>query len=100
MIPASGLFHFTEDIKGTQAAVTIDNCSLTNLISIEVVEKLQLITCPKYWPYMLATNDDTLPITHATSIPLTIYGHTVRITCDVIPRALTCCHLLLGKKVV
>jgi hypothetical protein len=43
----SGLFHFTADINGRPAAVTIDNCSLPNLVSIEVVEKMHLHTYKK-----------------------------------------------------
>ena len=46
---------------------------------------------------MLATNDEVLPITHGTYVPLTISGHTVKIPCDVFPRAFNSCHLLLGK---
>ena len=56
-----GLFHFTTDISGKHAAITIDYCSLVNLISVETVEKLQLTTCPKEFPYTLAHNDDALP---------------------------------------
>jgi hypothetical protein len=43
----SGLFHFTTDINGRLAAVTIDNYSLPNLVSIEVVEKMHLHTYKK-----------------------------------------------------
>ena len=97
-IPTSDLFHFTADIKGSCAAITIDDGSFINLVSIEVVEKLQLFTHPHFRPYLLATYDDMLPITQSAIVPITIYGHTRRIVCDVIPRALNCCHLLLGKK--
>ena len=96
-IPSSELFHYYDDIKGRRAAIIIDNSSLTNFVSIEVVEKLQLYTSRKRMPYlyMLANYEEALPITHFACVPLTIYGHTVRITCDVIPRAINCCHLLL-----
>jgi hypothetical protein len=40
MVPKSGLFHFEPDIGDTPVAITIDNCSHINLISIEVVERL------------------------------------------------------------
>jgi hypothetical protein len=93
----SGLFHFTADINGRPAAVTIDNCSLPNLVSIEVVEKMQLRTYGKIKPYMLASYYHALPIMRTTHVPLTIYGHTVHIRCDVVPRALNFCHILLGK---
>ena len=38
--PDSGLFHFTADIDGRPAAVILDDYSLINLVSIEVVHKL------------------------------------------------------------
>ena len=58
----SGLFHFMTDIKGSHAAVTVDRGSLTNFVSIEVVTKLQLVTCQKLSPYRLNTFDDSLSI--------------------------------------
>ena len=54
-IPTSDLFQFTADIKGSCAAITIDDGSFINLVSIEVVEKLQLFTHPHFRPYLLAT---------------------------------------------
>ena len=93
MHPGLGLFHFAADIKGRSAAVILDDYSLINLVSIEVVEKLQLITCSKTLPYTLAAYcDETFPITHVAYVPITIYGYTVSICCDVIPRALNCCN--------
>jgi hypothetical protein len=96
-IPTLDLLHFTADIKGSHAAITIDKSSWWAFVSIEVVEKLQLRTYERDEPYMLATNDDALPITRHTYVPLTIYGHTDRVYCHVIPRAFNSCHLLLGK---
>ena len=40
MVPNSDLFHFTADIKGRHAAVTIDRYFFENLVSVEVVKKL------------------------------------------------------------
>ena len=45
--PDLGLFHFNADIKGRSAAVILDDYSLINLVSIEVIDKLQLITNSK-----------------------------------------------------
>ena len=87
-IPASSLFHFTADIEGSHAAITLDKCSRYDLVSIEVVENLQLVPTKLKQPFMLTTNDDALHITLAVSVPLTINGHTERIYCYVIPRAL------------
>jgi hypothetical protein len=97
VVPTSGLFHFTADISGRHAALTIDNCSLTNLVSVEVVEKLQLHTYSKAFPYLLATCDHALQVTQHTLVPLTIYGHTEYIRCDVVSRAFNFCHLMLGR---
>jgi hypothetical protein len=58
-----GLFHFAADINGKPAAVTIDNCSLPNLVSIEVIEKMQLRTYGKIKPGMLTSYNHALPIT-------------------------------------
>ena len=41
--PTLDLFHFTADIEGTHAAITIDKCTRLNFVSIEVVEKLKLV---------------------------------------------------------
>jgi hypothetical protein len=46
---------------------------------------------------MLTAYDHALPIMRTTHVPITIYGHTVHIHCDVVPRALKFCHLMLGK---
>ena len=97
-IPTSDLFHFTAHIEGGHAAITIDNCSLMNFVSGELVEELGLFNYRHVRPYMLYTYDDALPITQIACVPLTIYGHTVLITCHVIPRTLKCCHLLFGNK--
>jgi hypothetical protein len=96
--PKSGLFHFDADIGDTHVAITIDNCSRINLISLEVVEKLQLQTYTHHWPYMLTTNDHLVSIAKTALVPITIYGHTINIECDVIPRTLNFCHLMLGKR--
>ena len=58
VLSSSDLLHFTEHIKRRRAAITIDNGSLLNLVSIEVVEKLKLFTYQHNWPYMLATKDE------------------------------------------
>ena len=95
--PDSGLFHFDVDIAGRPAAAIIDDYSLINLVSIDIVDKLHLMRYSKKLPYTLATLFDEVPITHVAYVPITIYGHTVSIRCNVFPRTLTCCQLLLGK---
>jgi hypothetical protein len=98
VVPTSGLFHFTIDIDGTHASIVIDTCSSANLVSVEVVEKLQLCTFGKVSPYLLASTDHSLPVTRTTHVPLNIYGHTKYVHCDVVPRAFNVCHISLGKQ--
>ena len=62
-MPNPGLFHFTTEICGRHAATTIDTCSFINLVSVEVVEKLQLYTRALTIPFMLATSGHALPVT-------------------------------------
>ena len=94
-IPASDLFHFIADIKSCPAVITLDKGTRYNFVSLDVVEKLQLETY-QLAPYLLLTNDDKIRITLRTLVPLTINGHTEQIHCSVIPKAFTCCHLLLS----
>ena len=97
-IPASDLFHFTADIKGSHVAITLDKGTRYNFVSIEVVAQLQLVPTKLKRPFIISTNDAALHINHTTSIPLTMHGHTERVFCNVLPRAFTCCHLLLSAK--
>ena len=95
-ILSSDLFHFIDDIKGCPAVITLDKGTRYNFVSSDVVEKLQLETHQFETPYWLLTNDDKIRITLRTLVPLTINGHTEQIPCSVVPKAFTCCHLLLS----
>ena len=79
-----------------RAAATIDGSSTLNLISIEVVEKLQLPTCARTVPYLLHSSYGTLLISHTADIPITFGAHTEVVRCDVSPMPLDSCHVLLG----
>lgn len=96
MVPNSDLFHFIKEISGRQAATTIDTCSSINLVSVEVVEKLQLYTHAPPSPFMLVTSSHALPITQIACVPFTIYGPKTYISCYVVPRAFNSCHIMLG----
>ena len=98
VVPTSGLFHFIIEFSGRQAATTIDTCSYINLVSVEVVEKLQLYTSALKKPFMLATSSHALPVTQIASVPLTIYVPSREIFCFVFPRAFNSCHIMLGTK--
>ena len=71
-----GLFHHDVVIGERRAAATIDGSSTLNLISIEVVEKLQLPTCARTVTYLLHSSYGTLLISHTADIPITIGVHT------------------------
>ena len=59
-----GLFHHEVVIGEQRATATIDGSSTLNLISIEVVEKLQLPTCARTVPYLLHSSYGVLLISH------------------------------------
>ena len=95
-IQGNGLFHFNAIICGRVAAVTIERFSSINLVSIEVVEKLQLSTCYLSEPYFLASAYGALQISHQAEVPITIGPHTEVVVCDISPVALDSCHIMLG----
>src|SRR4051812_43520938 len=96
VVPNPGLFHFTTEICGRYAATIIDTCSSINLVSVEVVEKLQLYTRALTIPFMLATSGHALPVTQIACVPLTIYGPHRYVSCFIVPRAFNSCHIMLG----
>ena len=71
-----GLFHHCVQIGERCAAATIDISSNLNLISIEVVEKLQLPKCARPKPYLLRSSYGTLLISHTAEVPFTFGEHT------------------------
>jgi hypothetical protein len=88
-----GLFHHSVMIGERCAAITIDKKSTVNLISIEVLEKLQ---CACKVPYLLHSSYGTLLISHIAEVPLTFGRHTEVVPCGVSPMPLDSCHILLG----
>ena len=91
-----GLFHHSVAIGERYVATTIDGSSSLNLISIEVVEKLQLPTSVRRVPYLLCSSYGTLLISYTADVPITIGEHTELVPCDVSPMPLHSCHVLLG----
>jgi hypothetical protein len=91
-----GLFHHSVMIGELCAATTIDKNSTFNLISIEVMEKLHLVTRASKVPYLLHSLYGTLLISHIAEVPLTFRGHTEVVPCGVSPMPLDSCHILLG----
>ena len=92
----TGLFHHRLEIGERCAAATIDGSSTLNLISIEVVEKLQLPTCARPKPHILHSSGGALLISHTAEVPITFGEHTEVVRCDVSPMPLDSCHVLLG----
>ena len=92
-----GLFHHSVLIGERCAATTIDGSSNLNLISIEVIEKLQLPMSARTVPYLLRSSYGTLLISHTADVPITIGDHTEVVHCDVSPQPLDSCHVLLGN---
>ena len=91
-----GLFHHRVQIGERCAAATIDGSSNLNLVSIEVVEKLQLHKFSNLKPYLLRSSYGTLLISHTAEVPFTFGEHTEIVRCDVSPMPLDSCHVLLG----
>ena len=76
--PAKGssLFHYNILVCGRVAAATIERCSFINLVSIEVVQKLQLPTYFRPQPYLLTSPHGALQISQKAEVPVTIGNHT------------------------
>jgi hypothetical protein len=91
-----GLFHREVLIEGRRAAATVDRSSTVNLVSIEVVEKLQLSKCAHATPYLLPSSYGALLISYTAKVPITIGDHTEVVPCGVSPMPLDSCHVLLG----
>ena len=92
-----GLFHHCVQIGERCVAATIDGSSNLNLVSIEVVDKLQLHKCARSKPYLLRSSYGTLLISHTAEVPFTFGNYTELVWCDVSPVPLDSCHVLLGS---
>jgi hypothetical protein len=91
-----GLFHHGVTIGERYAATITDTNSTINLISIEVIEQLQIATRARTLPYLLHSSYGTLLISHIADVPITFGGHSKVVHCGVSPMPLDSCHILLG----
>jgi hypothetical protein len=75
----------------------VDSCSTYNLVSTEMVEKLELETIKHLSRYRVSCLQKGLQVnvTKQCLVEFKIGGHRDEILCDVIP--MDVCHLLLGR---
>ena len=75
----------------------IDSVSTDNLVSMEMVEKLELKTTVHPRPYKVSwlQKGHQVMITKQCLVEIKIRGYKDEITCDVIP--MDVCHILLGR---
>jgi hypothetical protein len=93
----SRLFRTTCKTKDRLCKVIVDSGSTNNLISIEMVEKLELETIEHPIPYRVSwlQKGHQVNVTKQCLVEFKIGGYKDEILCDVIP--IDVCHLLLGR---
>jgi hypothetical protein len=91
------LFRTTCKTKDRVCKVIVDSGSMDNLISIEMVEKLELETNDHPSPYKVSwlQKGHQVTVTKQCLVEFKIGGYNDKILCDVIP--MDVCHLLLGR---
>jgi hypothetical protein len=91
------LFQTTCKTKDRVCKVIMDNGSTDNLVSIEMVEKLELETVIHPSPYRVSwlQKGHQVNVTKQCLVEFKIGGYKDEILCDVIP--VDVCHLLLGR---
>jgi hypothetical protein len=91
------LFRTACKTKDRVCKVIVDNGSTNNLISIEMVEKLELETIVHPSPYRVSwlQKGHQVNVTKQCLVEFKIGGYKDEILCDVIP--MDVCHLLLGR---
>jgi hypothetical protein len=93
----SRLFRTACKTKGWKCKVIVDSGSTDNLVSIEMVEKLELETTDHPSPYKVSwiQKGHQVSVTKQCLVEFKIGGYNDKILCDVIP--MDVCHLLLGR---
>jgi hypothetical protein len=91
------LFRTACKTKERVCRVIVDSCSTYNLVSTEMVEKLELETIEHLSPYRVSWLQKGHPVTVTKQclVEFKIGGYNDKILCDVIP--MDVCHLLLGR---
>jgi hypothetical protein len=77
--------------------VIVDSGSMDNIVSIEIVEKLELETTGHLSPYRVSClqKGHQVSVTKQFLVEFNIGGYNDKLLCDVIPMGV--CHLLLGR---
>jgi hypothetical protein len=91
------LFQTACKTKDRVCKVIVDIGSTDNLVSTEMVEKLELETTDHPSPYRISwlQKGDQVTVTKQCLVEFKIEGYNDKILCDVIP--MDVCHLLLGR---
>jgi hypothetical protein len=91
------LFWTTCKTKDRVCKVIVDNGSTDNLVSTEMVEKLELETIvhPNPYRFLWLQTRHQVNVTKQCLVEFKIGGYKDEILCDVIP--MDVCHLLLGR---
>ena len=91
------LFQIFFVIKNRRARVIIDGGSCNNLVSSDLVKKLDLTTRPHPHPYHIQWLNDSgkAKITQTCRVPFSIGVYSDFVDCDVVP--MQACSLLLGR---
>jgi hypothetical protein len=93
----NSLFRTACKTKGWACKVIMENGSTDNLVSTEMVEKLELETTDHPSPYKVSwlQKGHQVNVTKQFLVDIKIGGYNDKILCDVIP--MDVCHLLLGR---
>jgi hypothetical protein len=96
-VQRNSLFRTACKTKDKVCKVTIDSGSTDNLVSTEMVEKLELKTTAHPRPYKVSwlQKGHQVMITKQCLVEIKIGGYKDEILCDVIP--MDVCHILLGR---
>jgi hypothetical protein len=93
----NNLFRTACKTKDRVCKVIMDSGSTDNLVSTEMVEKMELETTDHLNPYKISwlQKGHQVSITKQCLVDIKIGGYNDKILCDVIP--MDVCHLLLGR---
>ena len=91
------LFHSKVLVQDRGCAVTIDQWSSINVVSLEMVEKLNLPTTLHPQPYTMPWCPDLLTVKYQTKVQCSIGPFSFEVLCDVVPKYLVVFHMLLGE---
>jgi hypothetical protein len=97
LVQRNRLFQTTCKTKDWACKVIVDSGSTDNLVSMEMVEKLELETIEHPSPYRVSwiQKGHQVNVTKQCLVEFKIGGYKDEILCDVIP--MDVCHLLLGR---